>query len=65
VTLLKAPRPLFDQLERVQHRLMAPAVDSNACFARATFSRIWPADLVQMNGLGSALWFSRYSMMGF
>ena len=26
---------------------------------RATFSRIWPADFVQMNGLGSALWFSR------
>ena len=24
---------------------------------------VWPADLVQMNGLGSALWFSRYSMM--
>src|SRR5580704_12213946 len=37
--------------------------DSNACFALATFSRIWPADLVKINGLGSALWFSSYSMM--
>src|SRR5215470_2437262 len=37
--------------------------DSNTCFARATFSRISPADLVQMKGFGLALWFSRYSMM--
>jgi hypothetical protein len=27
------------------------------------FSRIWLADLVQTNSLGSALWFSRYCMI--
>src|SRR6202008_285300 len=43
--------------------LVGYCCDSNACFARAALSRIWPADLVQMNGLGSALWFSRYSMI--
>lgn len=33
--------------------------DSNACFARATFSRVLPAVAVQTNGLGLALWASR------
>ena len=37
--------------------------DSNTCFTRTTFSRIWLADLVQTKGLGLALWFSRYSRM--
>jgi hypothetical protein len=35
--------------------LMVQCCDSNACFARATFSRISPGDLVQTNGLGWAL----------
>jgi hypothetical protein len=53
----------FGELSRTGRGACRYICNSNACFARATFSRIWLADLVQTKGLGSALWFSRYCMI--